>query len=281
MRRVWKSALLTLAALSLASSAQAVQFTPGPNARLHFLGTGPGAEWNTGGLAVNGEVDYNATTEAVDPGLLRLTGMLDVLNYLDPDQPCNTACSFDFAPDLAFELQAQFSSLTVNNLGPTSELIVTFDTAANGSPDLVMTDPTDGTVVLTSMFIPGTFMGIPVDPLTAKLTFITATGNPIGAPTVLGLSVVDPGTPYGMLFQDGIDHIRLDLSTFFDFIPNLSTLALQTAATGVVPSFISEGQGQVFRVSEGDFIPIPEPSTGVLLLGGLLGLRVLRARPRA
>jgi hypothetical protein len=276
--------------IALAGEASALQFTPDATARLHFTTdpNGPGTTWNTGGLLVDGQAEYRSLDEAVDPGLLTLSGRIDVLNYFDsadPNCPTNTSnCDFDFNPDLTLTVEAQFADLVVAPLGGDFvEITMKFATTADGLADIVWSDPNFGdATVLASDWSAGTYQGAPTTGLEASVFFNTATGTSLGSPSVVGLSLVDAGSAYADLFDNGISaqSAVLDLSSFFDFAPALDSIILQTLdpnnPDNVVPSFTSEGQGQIYRLEDGQFVPIPEPSSLLLLGAALAGLASLR-----
>jgi hypothetical protein len=277
--------------IGIAGHAAALQFTPDGTARLHFNTDGqPGTTWNTGGLAVNGQVQYRSLDEAVDPGLLTLEGRIDVLNYFDPNDPTcaanTTNCNFDFNSDLMLSVEAQFADLVVVPVsGTIVDITMKFESTADGNADLVWSDPNFGNAsVMESDWSAGTFQGNPTTGLEARVFFDTGSGTSLGSPSVVGLSLVDLGSPYASLFDNGgsAHSAVLDLSSFFDFSPVLDSIILQTLdpnnTNNVVPSFTSEGQGQVFRLPEGDFVPVPEPSTLLLLGAALAGLASLRRR---
>jgi hypothetical protein len=291
--RCWRGwcVLVALAVVLPIGAADAVQFTPDPNDRLHFVSDGPpGAEWNTGGVGVNGQIVYRDLNDANDPGLLTMDGVLDVLNFFSPGDPnCSgntTNCQFDFGPDVDFTIEAMFDGMTVTPLGfGFFDIIVDFTTNP-GTPDIVMTDPTDSTVVLEADFVQGFFNGDPIMGFQTKLT-VDPNGQPLGDPTVLALSLVDPNSLYASLFTSlpgspADNLIRLDLSEFFAFDPNLPALIATAVADPQNPfldAFTAEGQGQIFRVAQGSFV-IPEPSALWLTALGLAALATRRASRR-
>lgn len=271
--------LAALSTLLWNFDAQALQFSPSPTARLHYVtdpATSKGAQWNTGGLGSGGQINYNSVLSGTDPGLLTMTGVVDLLNYFDPSDPnCpttgNPSCQINFAPDLVLTLEAQFDSLTVTPLGGSFFQVDTnFSTTLDGQPDIVITDPNDGTVVLEADWSAGIIGGSSSTTGLISTVFWDNDANSVVAgPNVTGFSIVDLGTPFGSLFEDGSDAVKLDLATFDNFGPPLDDLVNGAISSGVLGSFTAEGQGQVFRVEAGEFVPIPEPTTL-----GLAGLAV-------
>lgn len=264
--------------LSFAGTASAVQFTlPSADTRLHSLSSGqPGAEWDTGGLGVGGGLVYSSITEE-----LTLDADLNVLNYFDPnDGSCATDvgsnCVVNFATNLDLDMAASLHSIVVNPLGGTFfEVIVNFETT--GGADLTLTDPTDSTVLATASWQAGSFLGQSTTGLSASAIYDAGSGSVLGDMTAIGFANVTGG-PYAQLFESGgsLD-LGINLGEFFDFIPTLDALAAGIIATGTLASFTAEGEGQIFRVTAGDFVPEPQPA----LMVGIALLAVAAWRRRA
>lgn len=264
--------------LFVASQAQAVpQFTPTATSLLHTVGSGEtGAEWNTGGLAVGGSIDYDSGTE-----VLTITGELDVMHYYDPlNGSCPTDagsdCTFSYGPNLDITLTAQLSGITVNALGGGFfELLVEFESTGS-SPDLTITDPDDGgSLQLAGDIVAGEFGGAATTGLQAQVIYNSGAGTALfDESNSVGFFQVDAGTPYASLF--GSTFIGINLGTFSDFSPSLDSLASTAFNTGTLGDFTAEANAQIFRSSTGEFV-VPEPSTA-LLLGAGLGLLGLRRR---
>jgi hypothetical protein len=272
-------ALVLGAAFVTAGAASAVQFDlpadASADARLHSLSSGqPGAEWFTEGVGVSGQVQYTSGTQ-----LLELDADLTDLNYFDPnDGGCATDagsnCNVNFATPLDLAADASLHSLVVNPLGGGFfELIVNFETT--GGTDITLTDPTDTTVLFSASWQAGSFLSQTTTGLSASAIYDANTATVLGDLTVIGFANVTSGS-YAQLFDSGAgSDLGINLGEFFDFAPTLNSLAAGIIANGTLASFMAEGQGQIFRVTAGDFVPEPQPAVlvGAMLLAGLLWRR--------
>jgi hypothetical protein len=266
--RLGGAAAVAAVGLLGAPAAHAIQFTPPGTALLHTVGSGePGAEWNTGGTSGGGEISYDSGSQ-----LLTIDASLDVLNYYDPsngscDSDVGTNCSFNYGPDLDISLTAELDSITVTPVvGTIYEILVSFHSA--GSPDLVVTDPSDGdAVVLEGDLQAGEFNGSPTTGLQAQVIYDAGAGTAVfDDVNSVGFFAVDTGTTYASLF--GSTYIGINLGTLADFAPTLDALASGAFNTGTLASFTAEANAQIFRSDTGQFV-VPEPATAFLMLAGL------------
>lgn len=278
--RTSKLLILLAAVLFWSAAAHAVpQFIPTADARLHTLASGqPGAEWNTGGVSAGGQVVYDATT-----GLLSITAALDTMNWFDPSNgSCATDagsnCALNFAPDLDITLLASFDSIVVLPLGGTF-FSVTVNFGTTSGVDLLVTDPADGnSVQLRASVAAGIFNGVPTTGLAASVVFDSSTGSVLTGTTLTatGFLEVDASTSFASLFQPDFFGINVEAFTDFDDGSGggLAAIVAVAFATGVLPDFTAEANGQLFNTAAGQFVPEP----GSLLLLGLAGLAVARRR---
>jgi hypothetical protein len=267
-------------------SAQAIQFTPPSTARLHTITSGEaGAEWNTSGLGAGGQISYDSGT-----GILTMTGVLDTLNYFDPSNgTCSTDvgsnCAVNFGPDLDITLSAAFDSLVVNPVvGTIVEIVTSFGTSAG--VDVVVTDPSDATVVFRGDFKAGTFGSTPTTGLSTSVFYDTSTGLVIGAPPVnaIGFIEVDQTSLYADLSLP--DFFLIEFGSIDDFddgigAPGTSKAELEailaaSIVAGSLVDFTAEGNGQVYRTASGEFVP--EAGTLLTLGSGVLGLALFGRR---
>jgi len=260
-------------------AASAVQFElptdASADARLHSLSSGqPGAEWFTEGVGVAGQVTYDSGTE-----LLQFDADLTDLNYFDPnDGTCATDvgsnCNINFTTALDLSADAMLDGITVNFLGGTFfELIVDF--ASTGGTDITLTDPTDSTVLFSANWQAGSFLGESTTGLTASAVYDSNTASVVGQVSVIGFANVTSGS-YAQLFDSGAgSDLGINIAQFFDFVPTLDALAAGIVGSNTLASFTAEGQGQIFRVTAGDFVPEPGAAllVGVTLIAGALWRR--------
>jgi hypothetical protein len=274
---------MAAALVMTAGTAGAVQFElptdASADARLHSLSSGqPGAEWFTEGVGVAGQVTYDSGTE-----LLAFDADLTDLNYFDPnDGSCSTDvgsnCNVNFVTPLDLSADAQLDAITVNFLSGTFfEIIVDFQTT--GGTDITLTDPTDNTQLFAASWQAGSFLGESTTGLTASAIYDTSAngglGGVIGDVTVIGFANVTSGS-YAQLFDSGAgSDLGINIAEFFSFAPTLDALAAGIIGSGTLASFTAEGQGQLFRVTAGDFVPEPQPAllVAVALLAGALWRR--------
>jgi hypothetical protein len=280
---VWGAALGLLLG---AQPADALQFTLAGTERLNFFGSGmPGTSYATG----SGNVDYDAIGSAdPHPGETHVAGSVPSLNYHHTSTPV-TNVNFNFSPDLTFTLEAQLIAIDIFDISPTQRRVrLDFGSTSDGLPDLVVTDPSDATVVLEADLIAGTFNGNPVPPLRAQGIY-----NPNSPPQNLTMSTsgfftVDGSSPYASLFADSsagtigfevgqlLNWERGDGDGLFDF----NDIAAALAGSGVLISHVAEANGNIFAVSSANFTPVPEPGTALAVLAGLAGIAFARRTTR-
>jgi hypothetical protein len=284
--RCFGSSLAVVLGLCLAgSAAQAVpQFTPVAGDSLHTIFSGEaGAQWNTSGLGVGGQIDYDSGTQQ-----LSITGVLDILNYWNPGNgSCPTDagsnCSFNYGPDLDITLVADLHSIVVDDLtGGFYQVTVNFETT--GGTDLSVTDPADGnSVQLEASWQAGTFLGNPTTGLAVSLIFDDNTNSVVGSTLDgAGFLAVNGSTPYASLFAP--DYFGLAFQSLSDFAPTLDTLAddlveeFKASSPLSLESFTAEANGQVYKTASGEFVP--EPGAVALLGTALAGFVAMRRRTR-
>jgi len=280
MRRIGLlSALALVLTLAWSGTAAALQLVPTGTSRLHTITSGqPGSQWNTIGGA---QLSYNAGTSTAT-----LTANLDVLNWFDTaNGACATDagsnCSHNYTTDLAITLEASFVGTTVTPIAPnTVNIRLDFQTTANALPDLTVLDPTDVGFgnVLEGDWQSGLFNGNPTTGLSFNVVFNTLTQTVLGTPNGSGFLAIDSATAYAGLFESGSNYFGLNVATLSGFasaLPGgLNGIVAYAALNNALPDFTAEANGQVYRVTTGEFV-IPEPATAVLLAGGLalLGAR--------
>jgi hypothetical protein len=281
-------ALAAVSAIALtAGTAQALpQFIPTPTTLVHTVFSGEaGVTWNTAGLGVNGQVEYDADTSS-----LTIDGEIDVMNYYDPlngscPSDSGSNCTFNFGPNLDFTVLASFINSDITNSGGGFyDITLNFETT--GGPDIVWTDPSDGnSLMLSASWTAGTFLGNPTPGLQVVATYCDGVGGcgPAGLtgdPLAIGFALIDNSTLYAAMFDSDANpftsnSIMLDFSELFDFSPDIDTIAAYVLANDTLPDFTGEGEGQLFRVDTGEFV-IPEPSTALLFGLGIAGLAARR-----
>lgn len=277
--------VLVVLGLGWSMPAHALQLVPSATARLHTLASNqPGAQWNTGGTGSGGQLSYDANT-----GVATLTAGLDVLNWFG-DVGCPTDvgsnCSFNYGPDLSISLDASLVGITVSPpvFGDTVSVTLSFETTANASPDLTVSDPTDlgfGNV-LEGNWTSGFFGGNPTTGLSVSVLYDTVTGETLfDTANISGFLAIDSLTEYASLFESGSNYLGLNIASLDDFDDGLGggldEIIAAAVDTGILPDFTAEGNGQVFRLTSSDFV-VPEPTTALLLASGLALLASRRSR---
>lgn len=286
LRPLGLALVLVVLGLGWSTPASALQLVPSGTARLHTLASNqPGAQWNTGGTGSGGQLSYDANT-----GVATLTAGLDVLNWFDPSNGgCATDtgsnCSFNYGPDLSVTLDAALSGIVVTPVGgPFVNITLNFETTANALPDLAVADPTDPGFgnVLEGDWTSGFFNGNPTTGLSVSVLFDTTFPGSatFASANVSGFLAIDGSTAYAGLFESGSNYLGLNIATLSNFSGaggDLDDIVAAAVNTGILPSFTAEGNGQVFRLTSSDFV-VPEPTTALLLAGGLALLGARRSR---
>ena len=132
---------------------------------------------------------------------------------------------------------------------------------------------------LSGSWISGTYNSTDYSGLSASLFYND--GSLFGSAGVLGDINVTAfasvaASPYDVFFSGANVDFLLNLSEFFDFVPSLDSIAAELVGGNPLPDFDGSAQGEIFRVVNNEFIPIPEPSTAVLLMMGFIGLATAR-----
>lgn len=266
--------LLAAAAWLVASPALAIQFTPGIGDTLNTFQSGdPGSPFNTG----PGGVDYDGVGSG-DPheGEMVVTGQIPSL-YING----STQITFGLG-DIEFSLDAELVSATVSVINPTlAQLMVTFQGTADGQPDLVLTDPSDNTVLLESDLVAGTLNGNPVAPITASVFFdpTNVAAQPNAQAFAFFQTIVN-GNPWESLFDDGVGTLNdsgLAQTLISNFVPGFDQIVADTLANGTLPSFDAEANGFIFALDSTQF-EVPEPGTALLLGGAALAMAAVARR---
>lgn len=266
--------------LGLAPAAGAIQFMPGSGDSLNTFQSGnPGSPFNTPGQGV----DYDGVGSGdPHPGEIVVDG--EIPNLCINGGDCSTAAQglVDFGSDpIEFTLEAAFDSAAVAlpGSGPfgfnTGVLTVTFTGTADGQPDLVLTDPTDSSVLLESNLVGGFLNGNPVAPLTAQAIFdVTAIDPQPNASAFAFFQTQVNGNAWEGLFSDGIGTLNdegIAQTLISNFSPSFDAIAQDVIDNGVLPSLDAEANGFLFRLESSQFV-IPEPGTAWLLAGGLAAM---------
>jgi hypothetical protein len=269
----------------LAGSASAYQ-TIGSDWRINEWNNtwgNPGTDYNTGPAGV----DYDAIgAGSAHDGQLLVTGSVPVLNYHVTSDP-TTNQTLDFSPDLAFTLEADIldTSATYTGVGNFWTLTTTFSTKGDSSWDLILMDGAEE--VLRADLIAGTFSGSAVEGLTATATIDVTNVNNNQIVTAFAFLEVDPTSPYASLFGS-TDYVGFDLTQVlnweigdldgnydFDDIAGAIIADVPSEDATSLISFEAEADGAVYTIASSNFIPVPEPGTGLRVGVGLLllGLR--------
>lgn len=286
--RAAAAAIAAVVAFGAAGSAGAVQLTLVGDERLNQFGSGlPGTDYQTG----PGGVDYDQIG-SVDPhpGIAVISGTIPSLNFNVLGAPS----SFDFTPDLEFQLFAELVNATIDPLGGSAvRVTLEFSGAGGLGPDLIVIDPSDSTTVLEADLVSGILdLGAPapVAALTVQFTILDVL-NPPENPVAQSFAFfeVRPSL-YASLFEDGLGGFDValgtgtvtnfdtgDLDPQFDFDDIFNAFNALPNPGGIeqLISSESEANGQVFSLSESQF-SVPEPALSLLLLGTAGALSVRR-----
>jgi len=274
------AALSALLLLAFGAPAGAIQFTPDSDDRLNTFQSGdPGTPFDTG----PGGVDFDGIgTTDPHPGEVVVDGTIPQLNFFDG----SAQDSVTFGPAIDFRLEAELVSASVVNAGGGNvQFVATFQGTADGQPDVVLTDPTDGTVLLESNLVGGTLGSTPVDPITVLSTPFDPTNIP-AQPDLQGFAFFQTqvgGNPWEILFSDGVGTLNdpaISQALISSFVPGFDQIASDLLQNGDLPSLEAEANGTIFALSGSQF-QVPEPTTAWLLASGLVGLWVAGRRSAA
>jgi len=271
------AALVGVLGLVVAAPATAIQFTPDSDDRLNTFASGdPGSPFDTGPDGV----DFDAVGSAEPhPGEVVVDGNVPTLNFFDG----TSQDSITFGTAIEFTLEAELISAALVSVGGGDvQYVATFESTADGQPDLVVTDPTDSTVLLEANLVGGTLNGNPVDPITV----FSQAFDPNSPPTAPALQAfvffqtVVSGNPWEILFSDDVGTLNdsaLAQSLVSNFDPSFDVIANELDSTGVLPSHTAEANGTVFALDSSQFV-VPEPGTAWLVAVGVAGLLAMRRR---
>jgi len=270
----------TVLLLAFGAPAGAIQFTPDSDDRLNTFQSGaPGTPFNT----PTGGVDFAGTgTGDPHPGEVVVTGDIPQLNFFDG----SAQDSVTFGTPIDFRLEAELIGATVAGVGGgLVQFSATFQGTADGDPDVTLTDPTTGTVLLEANLVGGTLGSTPVDPITVLSAPFDPNNIP-AQPNLQGFAFFQTqvsGNPWEILFSDDVGALNdpgIAQALISNFMPDFAQIASNLVQTGNLPSLEAEANGTIFALSGSQF-QVPEPATAWLLAGGLLGLWLAGRRSAA
>ncbi len=295
-RAAWRGGWVLIGAVLLGAPAGAVpQYTPGADDRINNFFAPPFQGTNY--FSTSQGVAYSSTT-----GEATVSGTVSTLNYHDVDDEF-TNIAQNFSPALTFALELELVSITLtpNQTNPLNfDVLFDYQSTDDGLWDLVVTDPSFGVVLRANLSAGGTVdVGVTTFEAPTGLRAIAAdvdptSPNPLQTLTANGIFDIDPTSLYESLFEDSDDMIGFSISTLnqFDAGNPLTTsdwveifAALDCSGdpvcdTSSLISHTANASGQIFGISAGEFIPVPEPGTLFLVGAGLMAIGGEKA-PRA